>query len=98
MSSRFVPSTHFCCIKCTVALLRGIKLSGLSSGSSERPSIKFLIRESMGGFLQGRVKFQPFPGHFPRKWCASQFALEAGEFFNLTLAEVEVEEDRIGLK
>ena len=28
--------------------MMGIKLSGLSSGSSERPSIKFLIRESTG--------------------------------------------------
>ena len=62
MSSRSVPSTYFCRIVSNVASWRrcaflwralcnsimGINPSGLLSGSSVRPSIKFLIRESTG--------------------------------------------------
>jgi len=60
MCSRSVPSTHFCCIMSDVASWRrcaflrralcnaimGMNPSWLSSGSSVRPSIKFLVRES----------------------------------------------------
>ena len=60
MSSRSVPSTHFCCIMSDFASRRrcaflrralcnsiiGMNPSGLSSGSLVRPSIKFLVRES----------------------------------------------------
>jgi len=68
MSSRSVPSIHFCCIMADVASWRrcaflrralcnsimGMNPSGLSSGSSVRPSIKFLVRESQGiSFISG---------------------------------------------
>jgi len=42
-----------------------------------------------------RIKAQPYACHLHREWCAGQFAQEAGEFLNLSLAEVE--EGRYGL-
>ena len=42
-----------------------------------------------------RFEAQPYACDLHREWCARQFAQEAGEFFNPSLAEVE--EGRYGL-
>jgi len=42
-----------------------------------------------------RFKAQPYASHLRREWCTRQFAQEAGEFFNPSLAKVE--EGRYGL-
>jgi len=52
------------------------------------------INQSLGLWVVGnlfslRFEAKPYACHFHREWCARQVAQEAGEFFNLSLAELE---------